>query len=83
MVVKGTLSRHQMVSLRSYVGWQVIYIFLSRLNISICWQQSMLLLLKERDSSARFFFLHGISYSRRQGNNLNLLLSKAPRWKEC
>lgn len=46
---------------------------LSRINTSICWQQSQLLWLKEGDANSKFF--NDIISNRRRGNHLNHIVS--------
>ncbi|GAU32659.1 hypothetical protein TSUD_218360 [Trifolium subterraneum] len=44
---------------------------LSRLHASICWQQSKLMWLKERDANSKYF--HSVLASRRRGNMISSL----------
>ena len=45
---------------------------LSRINTSICWQQSRLLGLREGDTNSKYF--HSILFSRRRGNSISSIL---------
>jgi len=44
---------------------------LSRIQSSICWQQSRLKWLREGDANTKFF--HGTMSSRRRGNNISVI----------